>query len=343
MKKIKEGEAFVGAYMDLAEKIAFLEKGEKGYSFSSYNSAIATVLEVAEHGSNVIGFLDRNGEAYRIFENVRRRTAGLSFTYLDTISEEMLRKAVTEKTVLVWVESIKTPFLEIPDLEMIGNICKEKNIVSVCDNSNATPHVVQPLKFGIDIVVNDSRCFLGGLEGLDLGFAVVAPDREFLQDKLGFLKNTLGSYPGRQESDFVCNALETFTERMEKLCLTAVELAAFLTSNRKVEQVYHLSLYDHPNHSFSKKLTRKTGSTLSLQLGEDTECSFSFRKRLKVFKRRENKFTMGSTFWHPASEIYSSVPAEIRRELGVSEGLFQLQVGLENTHALIDDLDQALS
>ena len=215
MKKMGEEETLVGTHMELAEKVALLENGEKGYSFSSYNGTIATVLELVEYGSNVIGFLDRNGEAYRIFENVRRRTAGLSFTYLDSISSKTLQKAINDKTVLVWVESIKTPFIEIPDLEMIGNICKDHNIVSICDNSNATPHIVQPLRFGIDIVVNDSRCFLGGLNGVDLGFAVVASDREFLRDKLGFLRNTLGSHPGITESEFVRDALETFTERME--------------------------------------------------------------------------------------------------------------------------------
>ncbi|MBH68868.1 MAG: hypothetical protein CMM58_10990 [Rhodospirillaceae bacterium] len=344
MERLKANPELTGKGKYIANEVARLDRGDTGYAFPSYNSAISTILELVENGSHVIGFMDKSSVAYHIFENIRRRSAGLRFTYLDNINEEHLRKVIIDETSLVWVESIKTPFFDIPDLKMVGRVCRECNVISVSDNANATPHLVQPLNFGIDIVVEDARSFLVGLENVEAGFAVIAPEREFLREKLAFLHDLLGSYLGDMECSTVEKALKSFTERMNKSCGIAEIITDFLSSSNEVEEIYRINLEQDLTKAFHRKDVKKSGNSFSFLLEGDMERALRFKSKLKLFKPRtgSSMTAKGGTYWHPASELYGAVPFEIRSELGIPDGLFQLGVGLGNSDDLIEDLCQAL-
>ena len=345
MEQMKINPELTGKERSIADKVARRNRGDRGYAFPSYNSAISTVLELVENGSHVIGFMDESSAAYHIFENIRRRTAGLGFTYLEKMNEEQLRKAIQAETSLVWVESIKTPFFDSPDLYMVGRVCRECNVISVCDNSNATPYLIHPLDFGIDIVVEDARSFLVGLKNVEAGFAVVAPEREFLRDKLAFLRDLLGSYLGDMERYTVEKALESFAERMDKSCKNAKVIADFLSSSTGIEKVYRINLEKDLTEAPPRKNVKKSGPCFSLLLEGDMERALRFKSKLKLFKPRTEDWTTakGGTYWHPATELYGAVPLEIRGALGIPDGLFQLRVGLGNSDDLIKDIRQALT
>lgn len=325
---------------EATSRLALLEQGEVAHLFSSYRSAIASVLELVEHNSHIVAYVDKSGVAYHIFENVRRRTAGLRFSYIDETNFETMLNAFSDDTGLIWIESIKAPYLQIPDLEAVACIAKEKAVISICDNSLATPYLLQPLQFDFDIVVSDGQSLSAGSNIPEFGYAAVGKEREFLSEKLKFLKNTLGSNANDVGEDFIKNIIETFDSRMEIVCANMSELARFLRLNSNVKDVYLPTFEKCEEAKLAKYDLGRNTSALSFRLLGDLERALAFKKKLLSLNNSGEELSPLRKILHPASDLYADVPKEVRSGMGITDDLFQLVVGGGNVKHLIDGLKQ---
>ena len=322
-------------------KLALLEQGEVAHLFSSYRSAIATVLELVEHNSHILAYVDKSGAAYHIFENVKRRTAGLRFSYIDETNSETILNVFSDDTALIWVESIKAPYLQMPDLEAVSCIAKEKAVISVCDNTLATPYLLQPLKCDFDIVVSDGQSLSAGFNIPDFGYAAVGKDREFLSEKLKFLKNTLGSQANYVGEDFIKNAIETFDSRMAIVGANIFELASFLKSNPNVKDVYLPTFKKGENAKLAKFCPERNAGTLSFRLLGDLESALALKQKLLTLNSCGEELSPLRKILHPASDLYADVPKEVRNGMEITDDLFQLVVGAGSVENLIEGLKEA--
>ena len=322
-------------------RLALLEQGEVAHLFSSYRSTIATVLELVEHNSHILAYVDKSGVAYNIFENVRRRTASLRFSYIDETNPETILNAFSEDTGLIWIESIKAPYLQIPDFEAVSCIAKEKAVIAVCDNSLATPYLLQPLKFDFDIVVSDGQSLSAGFNIPEFGYAAVGKEREFLSEKLKFLKNTLGSYANYVGEDFIKNTIETFDRRMEIVCTNMFELARFLELNQNIKDVYLPTFERSEKAKLTKCPPERNASALSFRLLGDLERALAFKQKLLSLNNCGEELSPLTKILHPASDLYADVPKEVRDGMEITDDLFQLVVGSGNMKSLMDGLKQA--
>ena len=308
--------------------------------FSSYRSAIASVLELVEHNSHIVAYVDMSGAAYHIFENVRRRTAGLRFSYIDETNPKTILDAFSDDTGLIWIESIKAPYLQMPDLETVACIAKEKAVISICDNTLATPYLLQPLKFDFDIVVSDGQSLSAGFNIPEFGYVAVGKDREFLSEKLKFLKNTLGSHANDVGEDFIKNIIETFHSRMEIVCANMSELARFLKLDSNVKDVYLPTFEKCEEAKLVKGTLERNASALSFRLLGDLERALAFKQKLLSLNNSGEELSPLRKILHPASDLYANVPKEVRNGMGITDDLFQLVVGGGNVKNLIDGLKQ---
>jgi len=325
---------------EATSRLALLEQSEVAHLFSSYRSAIASVLELVEHNAHIVAYVNKSGVAYHIFENVRRRTAGLRFSYIDETNPETMLNAFSDDTGLIWIESIKAPYLQIPDLEAVACIAKEKAVISICDNTLATPYLLQPLKFDFDIVVSDGQSLSAGLNIPEFGYAAVGKDREFLSEKLKFLKNTLGSHANDVGEDFIKNIIETFDSRMEIVCANMSELARFLRLNSNVKDVYLPTFERGEKAKLAKFPPERNAGTLSFRLLGDLESALALKQKLFTLNNSGEELSPLRKILHPASDLYSDVPKEVRSGMGITDDLFQLVVGGGNVKHLIDGLKQ---
>ena len=326
----------------LGSLVSTLETGACGYSFSSGKAAISTVLELVESGAHIIASANPNSHAYKIFESVRRRTSGLSFTYLHNFTPDTLKAAVKENTRLIWVESIVRPLFTMPNLELIADFSKANDLISVCDNTLATPYLFKPIQLGFDIVVYDAVGYLSGGTDIDGGCAVVAKDREFIQEKLGFLQSTIGTTLSANEQEQLCIALGTMKMRIDQQSKNAVSIAKFLERHERVEKVYYLGLEANSHHAYGNEKVTKFGGAFSVTFSDDINVASGFQKKLNLFANSETIGGPLSAIWHPSSEIYDAVPDEIKKYLDAEDEFFQFSIGMEDTDDLIADLDQAL-
>ena len=324
-----------------SSRLAVLEQGEVAHLFSSYRSAIATVLELVEHNSHILAYVDKSGIAYHIFENVRRRTAGLRFSYIDETKPETILNAFSDDTGLIWIESIKAPYLQIPDLKVVSCIAKEKAVISVCDNTLATPYFLQPLRCNFDIVVSDGQSLSAGFNTPEFGYAAVGKDREFLSEKLKFLKNTLGSHANYVGEDFIKNAIETLDRRMEIVCTNMFELARFLELNQNIKDVYLPTFEKSEKAKSAKCAPERNASALSFRLLGDLERALAFKQKLLSLNNCGEELSPLTKILHPASDLYADVPKEVRNGMEITDDLFQLVVGSGNMKNLMDGLKQA--
>ena len=327
----------------LGKAMSSLESGGDGYSFCSGKAAFATILDLVESGAHIIASDNLNNNTYQIFESVRRRTSALTFSYVKDFKKETLEAVLQENTRLIWVESLIWPALNIPDFKTIIDFAKTHAVISVCDNTLATPYLLSPIQVGFDVVAYDAKGFLSGSLETDGGCAVVSGSQEFLKEKLQFLRNTLGSSLSAAEQTVTTKALESLEKRITRHCVSAKYIANFLLANRRVSAVHHLGLKSHPQFSYASESLRDFGGVLSLVLSGGIDAAMAFQEKLNLFSVSEIFGGSKSTMWHPASKTYSSVPSEIRSHLGAADGFFQFSIGLENVDNLTADLEQALA
>lgn len=322
--------------------LASLESGKRGYAFASGMAAINTVIDLLDAGSHVIASNDLYGGTFRLFDKVKTRTSNLSFSFVDMADVANIEAAIGPKTRLIWLETPSNPMLKLADMSAIAALAKRHGLLTVADNTFATPWIQRPLEVGFDIVLHSATKYLNGHSDVISG-AVVVGDNAQLIDNLAFLHNSCGAVAGPFDSFLVLRSLKTLALRMERHCQNAGELARWLEQHPKVEQVIYPGLASHPQHALASRQMRDFGGMISLVLKGDLAQSMRFLERCELFTLAESLGGVESLIEHPAIMTHASIPAATRKELGIVDGFVRLSVGIEQVDDLKADLDFALS
>ena len=320
--------------------IADLESGSHGFAFASGMAATATILELVDSGAHVLAMDDLYGGTRRLFSGVRERSAGLDVSYADLSDLDAARRAMREDTALVWIESPTNPLLKLVDLEGVVEIARQSGALVVVDNTFATPCLQRPLEFGCDIVMHSATKFINGHSDM-VGGAVVVND-DGLAERLAYLQNSIGSIAGPFDSFLALRGIKTLDVRMQRHCESALRIAEWLEGHAKVERVIYPGLESHPQHELAARQMPGYGGIVTFFIKGDLENARRFLERCEVFSLAESLGGVESLVDHPAIMTHASVPAEARAELGISDTLIRLSVGIEDADDLIADLDQAL-
>ncbi len=320
--------------------IADLESGRHGFAFASGMAATGTLLELLDSGDHVVAMDDIYGGTTRLFERVRRRSAGLDFTFADLSDLSNLERAVRDDTRMIWIESPSNPLLKLVDFAGVARIARERGILVVADNTFATPYLQRPLEAGCDIVMHSVTKFLNGHSDMVGGIAVTNDDA--LAEKLGFLQNSVGSVLGPFDSFLALRGLKTLDVRMERHCRNAQAVAEWLAQDSRVERVVYPGLESHPQHALARAQMTGFGGIVTFFIAGGLEHARAFLERCRVFALAESLGGVESLVDHPAIMTHASVPPGKRAALGIDDALIRLSVGLEHLDDLLADLDQAL-
>ena len=323
--------------------IADLEGSNFGYAFASGMSASATVLEILSSGDHIIAMDDLYGGTYRLFENVRKRSAGLDFTFCDLSNVKALEASLKPNTKMIWIETPTNPLLKIADLKAISSFAKNNNLIAVCDNTFCSPFVQNPLEFGFDIVVHSATKYLNGHSDLIGGVVVCSDDKTELAEQLLYLQNAVGSIMNPFDSFLLLRSLKTLPVRMERHCSNAIQIANFLESHNSIQRVIYPGLESHPQHEIAKEQMNGFGGMISVEIKGGLEGAKKFLERTEIFSLAESLGGVESLIEHPAIMTHASIPPEVREEIGISDGLVRLSVGIEALEDLTDDLEKALA
>lgn len=321
--------------------IASLEDGEWGFAFASGLAAENAVLEILEAGSHIIAMEDMYGGTFRLFDKVKKISAGLEVTYLDLNNEQELKDSIKENTRLIWVETPTNPMLTIVDLQKVTSLAKTHGIITVCDNTFASPCLQKPFDFGIDVVVHSATKYLNGHSDVVAGIVVVH-ERKDLADKIRFVQNATGGILGPFDSFLLLRGLKTLPLRMKAHCINAKKIAAFLEKHPKVEKVIYPGLKSFPQHELAKKQMKDFGGMITFLLKGGIEESRRFLEKTKLFALAESLGGIESLIEHPAIMTHASIPKEMREKLGVADNLVRMSVGLEDIEDLLEELEEAL-
>jgi len=324
--------------------VADLEGGAQAFAFASGLAAISSVLELADAGSHIIAGDDMYGGTFRLFERVRRRSAGHDFSYVDLTNPENLLAALRPETKMVWVETPTNPMLKLADLQAIAKICRERGIIAVADNTFASPLVQRPLEHGFDIVVHSATKYLNGHSDVIGGIAIVGgePHQQAWREGVGFIQNAVGAIAGPFDSFLTLRGVKTLAIRMERHCASALELARWLETQPKVNKVYYPGLESHPQHALAKRQMNGFGGIISIDLKTDLPGARRFLERCEVFTLAESLGGVESLIEHPALMTHATIPPATRARLGIGDGLIRLSVGIEDVGDLRQDLQNAL-
>lgn len=320
--------------------LADLESGRFGFAFSSGMAATATILELLDSGDHVVAMDDIYGGTTRLFESVRRRSAGLDFIFADLSELANLENALRDDTRMIWIESPSNPLLKLVDFEAVTAIARDRGILVVADNTFATPYLQRPLESGCDIVMHSVTKFLNGHSDMVGGVAVTRD--EGLSEKLAFLQNSVGSVPGPFDCFLALRGVKTLDVRMERHCRNAQVIAEWLEKDSRVESVVYPGLPSHPQHALARSQMSGFGGIVTFFIAGGLAEARRFLERCKVFALAESLGGVESLVDHPAIMTHASVPPGKRKALGISDQLVRLSVGLEDAADLIADLDQAL-
>ncbi|MBN8740563.1 MAG: cystathionine beta-lyase [Lysobacterales bacterium 69-70] len=322
--------------------VADLEGGRNGYAFASGLAATSTVLELLDSGSHVIAMDDVYGGTYRLFERVRRRSAGLDFSWVDLNDRAALEAAVKPNTKLIWIETPTNPLLKIVDIAAIAEFARARGILVGVDNTFATPMLQRPLEFGAHLVMHSATKYLNGHSDIVGGMVVVGDDAE-LAEKMTFLQNAIGGVQGPFDSFLALRGLKTLHLRMRAHCDSAMELAGWLATHPKVEKVLYPGLADHPQHALAKRQMDGFGGMVSVYVKGGFDGARRMMEQCKLFAVAESLGGVESLVNHPAVMTHASVPAENRARLGIHDNLVRLSVGVEDVADLRAELDAALA
>lgn len=322
--------------------IADLESGQAGFAFASGLAASATVLDLLDAGAHVVAMDDLYGGTRRLFERVRRRSAGLDFSYVDLSEPARLRAALRPNTAMLWVESPTNPLLRLVDLAALAAVARPRGILCVADNTFASPYVQRPLEHGFDLALHSTTKYLNGHSDMVGGVVVVGNDVG-LRERLAFLQNAVGGVSGPFDSFLALRGVKTLSIRMQRHCENALKVAEFLAGHGKVERVHYPGLASHPQHGLARRQMHSFGGMVTAILKGGLAEARRFLERTRLFALAESLGGVESLIEHPAIMTHASVPPEVRAELGISDSLVRLSVGIEEADDLIDDLRQALA
>nr|WP_230470524.1 cystathionine gamma-synthase [Lujinxingia vulgaris] len=324
----------------LEDCLASLEKGKHGVAFASGCAATSTIMHMLNAGDHVVSGDDVYGGTYRLFTKVFR-PMGIGFSFVDMTDLEAFKAALTPATRLVWLESPTNPMLKICDIQAICEIAHEQGIPVVVDNTFMSPYFQNPLLLGADLVVHSTTKFINGHSDV-VGGVVITNDDE-AAEKLRFLQNSIGAVPGPFDSWLVLRGVKTLAVRMRQHAANAQVIAEYLEKHEAVEKVLYPGLESHPQHAIAKKQMSGFGGMITFVLKDGLEPARTMLERVKVFALAESLGGVESLIEHPAIMTHASVPPEVRAELGISDGLVRLSVGIEDVQDLVADLEQALS
>lgn len=322
--------------------IADLESGTQGFAFASGLAAISTILECLDHGAHVIATDDIYGGTRRLFTRVRHRSAGLETSYVDLSDPAAIEKAIRPDTKMIWVETPTNPLLKLADLRAIAALARKRNIITVADNTFASPYLQRPLELGFDIVVHSTTKYLNGHSDMVGGIAVVGENAD-LRERLAFLQNAVGAIQGPFDSFLALRGVKTLALRMERQSSSAQAIAAWLQKHPKVGKVIYPGLTSHPQHALARAQMKAFGGMISAELKTDLAGARAFLERCEIFALAESLGAVESLIEHPGIMTHGSVPPEVRAELGITDGLIRLSVGIEDVEDLIADLDNAFT
>ena len=321
--------------------VAALEGGSRGFAFASGMAATSTVIELLDSGDHVIAMDDLYGGSYRLFERVRRRSAGLDFGFVDLTDLAAFEAAITPKTRMVWIETPTNPMLKIVDIAAVSAIARKHRLIVVVDNTFASPMLQRPLELGADLVVHSATKYLNGHSDMVGGIAVVGADSD-LAERMAFLQNSVGGVQGPFDSFLALRGLKTLPLRMRAHCDNALALAQWLEQQPQVEKVIYPGLPSHPQHGLAARQMRGFGGIVSIVLKGGFEAARRLCERTELFTLAESLGGVESLVNHPAVMTHASVPVERRQVLGISDALVRLSVGVEDVADLREDLFKAL-
>jgi cystathionine gamma-lyase len=323
--------------------LAELESGHAGFAFASGMAASSTVLELLDAGSHIVAMHDLYGGTYRLFERVRKRSANLSTTFTDLSNPENFEKAIKPDTRMVWVETPTNPLLQIVDLQAVAAIARKRGLLSVCDNTFASPWIQRPLELGFDIVVHSTTKYLNGHSDV-IGGAAVLKENSSLKEQLAFLQNALGAVPSPFDAFLTLRGIKTLAVRMERHCGNAMHVAAFLEKHPKIQRVIYPGLASHPQHLLAaRQMNARYGGMVSAVIKGGLPAAKRFLERCRLFTLAESLGGVESLVEHPAIMTHASLPAEVRAKLGIDDGLVRLSVGIESVDDLLAELKDALA
>ena len=324
------------------ECIASLENGEVGFGFSSGVAAISACVELLSPGDHVIAMNDLYGGTVRLFNEIKTLSQGIEVTYVDMTDMQNVLEAKTDKTKMIFVETPTNPLLRVVDLSAIADFAKAENILSVCDNTFASPYVQQPLNHGIDIVLHSATKYLGGHSDLIAGALVIGKKDDALVSKMANIVNSLGPITGAFDSYLILRSLKTLAVRMERHSENAMAIAKHFESHKEIAEVIYPGLENHPQHDLASKQMNGFGGIISMNIKGGLDKSKSFLERTKIFALAESLGGVESLIEHPALMTHASLPKDRREMIGISDGLVRLSVGLESLDDLVEDIEQAL-
>ena len=324
----------------LEDALSKLENGSKAYAFASGLSAQSAVLDLLKPGDHIIAFNDLYGGTFRLLNEVKVKSSGLVVSYID-FNSESISKHITKKTKLIWIETPTNPLLKVTDLKKIANIAKKNKILTVCDNTFATPHNQRPLEFGIDIVNHSTTKYINGHSDV-IGGALIVGNNKSLQKKISFIQNSVGAVPSPFDCFLILRGIKTLGIRMKRHNENGMKIARFLKSHGKIKSVIYPGLPSHAQHKIAAKQMNGYGGMISfIHKGSLAEIK-SFMKKLKIFTTAESLGGVESLIESPALMTHAYVNSS-KVNIPVPENLVRISVGIENIDDLIEDLQTALN
>ncbi|MEE3003196.1 MAG: PLP-dependent aspartate aminotransferase family protein [Pseudomonadota bacterium] len=324
----------------LEKMMAALEEGVGALAFASGMAAIAAVLDLLEPGDHIVVNEDIYGGTWRLFEKLKKYSSGLNFTYVDMCDLTQFEQALTSKTKMVWLETPSNPMMRIIDIEAITSLVRSRDIISVVDNTFATPYIQKPLNLGADIVVHSVTKFLNGHSDV-IGGMVISKAKD-LCDKLAFIQNSVGAILGPFDSFLVLRGIKTLALRMQKHCENTKIIADYLSQHPKVKTILYPGLQTHPQHEIAaKQMQNRFGGVLSFCIDADLSGIKKFLQETKLFTLAESLGGVESLIEHPNIMTHASLEKSHRDKLGITDSLVRISVGIEDANDLISDLDAA--
>jgi cystathionine gamma-lyase len=323
----------------LEANLAALEGAGFGLAFASGLAAVNNVLNLLEAGDHVVSCTDLYGGSYRLFTKLYARL-GITFTFVDTTDLAAIERALRPRTRLLWLESPSNPLLRVTDLAACAALARSAGVLSVADNTFATPVLQQPLELGADIVVHSTTKYLNGHSDV-IGGAVLTNSPQ-LHERLRFFQNAVGAIPGPQDCSLVLRGIKTLGLRVGRHCANASAIAHWLAADRRVGRVHYPGLAEHPQHALARRQMSDFGGIVSFELA-DEPAARAFARAVQLWTVAESLGGPWSLLCHPPTMTHASVEPEVRRRNGISDGLVRLSPGLEDARDLIEDLDRALA
>ena len=322
--------------------IASLENGVKGYGFSSGVAAISACIELLSPGDHVIAMDDLYGGSVRLFNEIKTISQGIEVSYVDMTNVDNIKADLKENTKMIFVETPTNPLLKVADLSKIARLAKANKILTVCDNTFASPFNQQPLNHGFDIVIHSATKYLGGHSDLIAGAMVIGKKDKKLINRMSNIHNSLGPITSAFDSYLLLRSLKTLVVRMERHNKSALEIAKFLEKRKDIKKVIYPGLKTHPQHKLAARQMNGFGGIVSFEIKGKLSKAKSFLKKTKIFTLAESLGGVESLIEHPGLMTHASLSKERREKLGISDTLIRLSIGLENIEDLKEDVTQAL-